>query len=540
MPGPPEIPQRSANPPMLATALIVFREIFEVSLVIGIVLAATRGILGRGLWIVAGLAAGLAGSVLIALSAGTIAAAAQGMGEELLNATVLGIAVVMLGWHNVWMSRHGQELAREMDSVGHAVAAGARPPYALGVVVGLAMLREGSEIVLFLWGVAASDSGGPLASMLAGGVAGLAGGCLVGLALYLGLLRIPQRHIFAVTSWMIVLLAAGMACQAVGYLRQLNLVPALGQTLWDTSAYIPDRSLVGRVLHTLVGYTARPDGIQVLAFLLTLAAITALMRWFGTPKAPPAALVAVAVIAGFAFLYPIQTAEASRKVFMPLVVAGEGEVELRGQEERFNGGSTGSRTTAARSTAELGYGVNDHWFTELEFEFERERGTGETEHTATAWENVFAAPQGRYWLDLGAFAELEFGQTPDEPSRTLIAGPILQKQWGATLHTVNLFLRGESGGARADPNVNLMSAWQSRWLLSLPFQPGFEIYAEPGDVRHTLPPSEQVVLGGPVLFGKFLLPSRFAVRYEAGVLFGQTKAAPQQTAKWMVEVERVF
>jgi high-affinity iron transporter len=519
---------------MLATALIVFREVFEVSLVVGIVLAATRGILGRGLWVTAGIGAGLAGSVLIALSAGTIAAAAQGMGEELLNAAVLGVAVVMLGWHNVWMSRHGQELAREMDSVGHAVAAGARPPYALAVVVGLAMLREGSEIVLFLWGVAASDSS-PLAGMIAGGAVGLAGGCLVGLALYLGLLRIPQRHIFTVTSWMIVLLAAGMAAQAAGFLRQMNAVPALGETLWDTSAFIADRSLAGRVLHALIGYTARPDGIQVLAFLLTLAAITALMRWLGAPKAPPAALTAIAVVAGFAFLYPVQTAEASRKVFMPLIVAGEAEVELRGHEDRFKDGPAGGQTTV-----ELGYGVNDHWFTELELEFDRERGTGETEHSATAWENVFAVQQGRYWADFGGFAELEFGQSEDEPNTAFTAGPIAQKQWGATLHTINLFLHSESGGPRADPNVNLLAAWQSRWLLSLPFQPGFEVYAEPGDVTHFRAPSEQVVQAGPVLFGKFILPNRFSVRYEAGVLFGQTRAAPEQTAKWMVEVERVF
>jgi high-affinity iron transporter len=268
---------------MLATAVIVFREIFEVSLVVGIVLAATQGVIGRARWIGAGLAGGVAGSALLAVFAGTVSSAAQGMGEELLNASILIVAVVMLGWHNVWMSRHGRELVAKMDQVGHEIASGARPLYALAIVVGLTMLREGSEIVLFLWGIAAADTN-PLPNLLAGGVLGLLGGSMAGLALYLGLLRIPQRYIFTVTSWMIVLLAAGMAAQAAGFLNQIDAVPSLGQAWWDTSGIVPDKSVIGRVLHTLVGYTSRPNGIQVVAFWVTLTAIAVLMRWIGTPR----------------------------------------------------------------------------------------------------------------------------------------------------------------------------------------------------------------------------------------------------------------
>src|SRR5579863_1731535 len=184
---------------MVATALIVFREIFELALVVGVVMAATQGVVGRGRWISAGVAGGIFLACVVALSANAIAGAVEGMGEELLNASILFIAVCMLGWHNVWMSRHGRELAQEMNSVGQQVASGTRPLYALAIVVGLAALREGSEIVLFLWGVAAAGGNGA-GAMVIGGVLGMIGGGLIGLALYLGLLRIPQRYIFAVTS----------------------------------------------------------------------------------------------------------------------------------------------------------------------------------------------------------------------------------------------------------------------------------------------------------------------------------------------------
>ena len=105
---------------MFATAIIVFREVLEAALIISIVCAATRGLTGRGRWVSAGSGLGVAGAVLLALGADQVANAAEGMGQELLNAGVLTAAVLMLAWHAIWMSRHGRELALQMKSVGAA------------------------------------------------------------------------------------------------------------------------------------------------------------------------------------------------------------------------------------------------------------------------------------------------------------------------------------------------------------------------------------------------------------------------------------
>ena len=94
----------------------------------------------------------------------------------------------MLGWHCVWMGRHGRDIARHMSQVSRAVVQGSRPLYALGVVVGLAVAREGSEAVLFLYGIAAGSVPRPW-TMLRGGLLGLAGGAAVGAAIYSGLMR---------------------------------------------------------------------------------------------------------------------------------------------------------------------------------------------------------------------------------------------------------------------------------------------------------------------------------------------------------------
>jgi high-affinity iron transporter len=275
---------------MLATAIIVFREVLEAALVVSIVLAATRGVPRRALWVGGGAIGGLLGATTVAVFAEAIAAAASGVGQELFNATILFVAVLMLGWHNIWMSRHGRELAVGLKSVSAAVRSGTRPMHVLAAVVAVAVLREGSELVLFLYGVAASATG-ESSGMLAGALVGVGVGAAVGAALYLGLLRIPTGRLFTVTGWMILLLAAGMAAQGAAFLVQADILPALGERVWDTTALVSDGGVVGRVLHTLVGYTARPDGIQVLFYVVTLCAIVGLMKIVNRtrPAAPASA-----------------------------------------------------------------------------------------------------------------------------------------------------------------------------------------------------------------------------------------------------------
>lgn len=286
---------------MLAVALIVFRETLEAALIVSIVLAASVGIPRRTVWVGTGIAAGVFGACLVALFAATIATAFAGSGQELLNATILLLAVAMLAWHNIWMARHAKELAAEASSLGRAVAAGTRPLAALAVITGVAVLREGAETVLFVFGIAASAQGG-VAPILAGVVLGLVAGATAGCLLYVGLLRIPVHRLFMVTGWMVLLLAAGLAAQAVGFLVQANLLPALGSQVWNTSWVLSEDSIPGRILHTLVGYIARPAGVQVIAYVLTVLAIGLPMRAITSSRRR--AVVVLVIMLGAALAQP--------------------------------------------------------------------------------------------------------------------------------------------------------------------------------------------------------------------------------------------
>lgn len=339
---------------MIAAAIIVFREVLEAALIVSIVLAASKGTPGRGRWISGGIVLGVLGACVVAGFAAQIAAAVAGMGQELFNATILFAAVAMLGWHNVWMGRHGKEMAMEATALGREVAAGTRPLYALASVVGIAVLREGSETVLFLYGLAAAGSGGAV-DLIGGGAIGILGGAIMGAALYLGLLRIPSRHLFAVTSWMILLLAAGLASQGAFFLNQADVLPALGNQIWDTSWLLDEDSVLGRILHVLIGYVARPQGIQLLFWAATAGILLVLMRWFST--APPKTLtraMAIVVLA-LAGLGLARGARADFTIHPPIVEYQELEVE-------HNGSYTFDPNPANRhneaGTLEIGYGLS--------------------------------------------------------------------------------------------------------------------------------------------------------------------------------------
>lgn len=271
---------------MFAAAIVVFRESLEAALIIGIMAAATRGIPMRNRWIAAGVIAGVLGAGLVAASMEALSEMASGMGQELFNAGILAVAVGMLAWHNIWMASHGREMANQAKSTAKAIHDGVATHSVIFVVVGLAVLREGAETVLFLYGLATSSADGWNATLM-GGSAGLLGGAVVGGLLYAGLLRIPLKWFFSFTSALVLLLTAGMASQAARFLMQADVLPALGAPVWDTSGVLDQNSAAGTLLHGMIGYDAQPAGIQLVFYVTALVLTLAGMYWASPKKQQP-------------------------------------------------------------------------------------------------------------------------------------------------------------------------------------------------------------------------------------------------------------
>ena len=515
---------------MFASAVIVFREVLEAALVLGIVLAASKGIATSRRWIATGTVAGIGGAVLIAAGAGSIAAAFEGIGQEILNAGILLLAVAMLAWHAIWMQRHGGEIAHGMRAVGDEVSSGRRPLHALAVVVALAVLREGSEVVLFLYGIAAGGTEG--LSLWGGAATGLVLGIGAGTLLYLGLLRIPARHLFSVTGWMLVLLAAGMAGQAASFLVQAGALPPIIDPVWDSSAWLPQHGVPGQVLHVLAGYADRPSLTQLLFFIATLLGIVGLGRWINrTVRTWPVKPVAVAatLLMVFALATHAPRAVADHVVYSPLVEQGERAIEARGH---YDLDGNDALDGAQQYKLEFEWAPVARWRTELMVKAEQAPGDG-MRATEVATENVLQlTEQGQYWADLGVLAEYAHS-LEDDGHDALELGLLAQKDMGRHEARLNLTLERELTGG-ADTEIGY--AWQYRYRLGEHFEPGIEMYGGLGDVGHMGALGDHEHQVGPAIFGK-LRTTTGALKYEAGLLFGLNDQAPDATVRFLLEYE---
>ncbi|SMY34311.1 FTR1 family iron permease [Photobacterium andalusiense] len=253
-------------------AIIVFRELLEASLIVSIVLGVTQGIPKRVPLILMGIFLGIIGSVLVALSINSLTNLFDGIGQDLFNFCVLLMAVLMLSWHLVWMSTHGKEIANKIKDKNSQILLNSGSIYSLVFVVSLAVLREGSEIVLFLSGILASTH--DVNSVILGAVFGFGAGLIISIILYFGIINIPTKYFFTSTTWLITLVTAGLASSAWGILEQIDLAPYLVSSVWNTGNILSEKSILGQILQTLIGYKASPSGSELIVYISTIAIIT--------------------------------------------------------------------------------------------------------------------------------------------------------------------------------------------------------------------------------------------------------------------------
>ena len=266
---------------MFAIALVIFREVLEISLIVGVLLAATHGVPKRGPWVTLGFLGGIAGACLIAIFADSISNAFEGMGQEVINACILLCAAGLIGWTVIWMAKHAKQINQEFRLLGQHVVCGVKPIHTLAVVVALSVWREGAEIVMFLYSAAITKT--PMTELIIGALLGASIGGMIGMVIYFGLMKVPLAKIFTVTTSLLVLLVAGMVSQAVHFLSMAGKFPEIIPNVWDTSWLLKDTSLVGQMLHVLIGYTASPSLAQVLMYVLTMTTLYFSVR-LNSPK----------------------------------------------------------------------------------------------------------------------------------------------------------------------------------------------------------------------------------------------------------------
>jgi high-affinity iron transporter len=262
---------------MGATFVITLREAFEASLILGIVYTYLEKIGARDSYryVTWGGGLGLLMSVGMGIGVGYLSGPLLDLGPDLVGAAVIFAAVGLLTWHAWWMQQHARAIRGQVQ---HRIdeARAAQRFWMVGLIAFTGVFREGAETVLFLWGIMAQAASTDGWGSLLGGVTGVATAAAVGWAIFHGGKHLSLSKFFSVTTVFIMLLAAGLFSTGIGRLQGLGVLP-LGDPLWDTSALLSDRTVLGGFLSGLVGYRARPSALEVIGYVAYLATAAGLL-----------------------------------------------------------------------------------------------------------------------------------------------------------------------------------------------------------------------------------------------------------------------
>jgi high-affinity iron transporter len=266
---------------MLSGFLLAVREGFEavlvLSVLIGVLRKMSRTELVPSVW--AGTASAILGSILIAVGLNVLGSEFSGPGEPLFEGSAMLLAAGVLTWMNFWMRKQTGPLANKIESEA-SLPNPSRARKALFFLAFLTVIREGAELSVFLLAVSLTAS---RAQELAGALLGIAAAALLGWALLSTSRRMNIKLFFRYTNAFMILFAAGLVGLGIGEFNEIGWIPGLVTPLWNLGQLLPEQSLVGQILHTLVGYTSSPSLTQVIGYLAYLGLLAGIVLWRRRP-----------------------------------------------------------------------------------------------------------------------------------------------------------------------------------------------------------------------------------------------------------------
>lgn len=260
---------------MFKIAVVVFRESLEIALLLGVILAATRTIHKSYIYIITGCLVGVVSAAIFAFFAGSITYSFNGLGDEILDSAIILFTALMISWTVVWMQGYSKRVSQNLNELSENIIAGSASIFTLVFVVSSVILREGVEIILFVYSIASAGNVNVNDCVL-GFMLGSLSGVVVGLVIYCGLIKYASKYIFQISTVMLTLIAAGLASEAAGILTSSGIIISLSDQIWDTSWLVTDDSIFGRLLNIMLGYDARPNGMQIIFYILSVS-ITIIM-----------------------------------------------------------------------------------------------------------------------------------------------------------------------------------------------------------------------------------------------------------------------
>jgi high-affinity iron transporter len=256
---------------MINALFVVWRESFEAVLIVGILYAYLKKQANikegmKAMWM--GVVGGLLLSSLLAVGINFAETEFQGKALEFFQIGMLIVACFMMTHMCLWMSIHGRKMKGELESE-LKTALSTTKLAEVSILSCLAVAREGSEVVIYLYGMAIEASQqGHMTPFIGYSFVGFVLAFLTWYVFNHGLSFFGQKVFFRVTSLFLLLTASNLITTVTRRLIQSDILPKIKDVAWDTSAFLDERSKVGGFISGLCGYESTPALSTVIVFFL--------------------------------------------------------------------------------------------------------------------------------------------------------------------------------------------------------------------------------------------------------------------------------
>lgn len=268
---------------MVPSFIITFREVLEAALIVGIILSflVRTGQTQYNPVVYIGIIAGVVASIIAALLFTSLAGGFSGRAEEIFEGFAMLAGALLLTTMILWMMKQ-KHIAKELEQ---RVSTELHEAHKFGLfsLVFIAILREGAETVIFLRAASLVSTNNTLIGALAGIVAAV----LLGYAIFVGSMKIDIKRFFTLTSFVLVLFAAGLVAHGVHELQEATLIPTVIEHVWEINPPVnPDGSYpilhekgyIGSIFTGLFGYNGNPSLLEVMSYLIYLVLVFLLWR----------------------------------------------------------------------------------------------------------------------------------------------------------------------------------------------------------------------------------------------------------------------
>jgi high-affinity iron transporter len=269
---------------MFPAFVLALREGLEAALIIGVIQGVLRKIDKReysaAVW--GGMFTAVVVSLVVGILLQVLGASFEGETEEIFEGITMLLAAGVLTWVIFWMQAQARSRAKKLEAdIQHAAANRSRR--VLFGIAFLAVVREGVELALFLTAASFTTNG---SQTILGALLGLGSVVLIAWGLFTSLIRLDIRKFFLVTSFLLILFAAGLVAHGVHEFNEVGWIPSIVEPVWDTNHILDERSSLGELLKALFGYNGNPSLTEVIAYVLFIlvVAVGFWLQWAGEKK----------------------------------------------------------------------------------------------------------------------------------------------------------------------------------------------------------------------------------------------------------------